>query len=95
MEKKDKVKVLDEVWTPERIKSFLDLIPPTGTNADFHVLYSAYKSMRSEDFAILVNLFHQAGRDFSATNSDNLTVVDIIKQHRHGNDYAEVITSLM
>jgi hypothetical protein len=51
MQRKDKQKIVDEVWTEERIRSFLDLQPPAGMDADFHRLQRAYQSMRAEDFA--------------------------------------------
>jgi len=91
MLKKDKEKVLDEVWTEERIHSFLNLTPPAGVNADFHALNTAYKSMRADDFAIFVEFFGQAKRDFQAKNPEGQTTLDIIQQHRKGGEYAELI----
>ena len=39
-------KVLDEVWTEDHIKSFLNVRPHDGTDEDFHMLLKAYQSMR-------------------------------------------------
>ena len=39
--RKDKKKVVDEVWTPERVKSFLELQAPAGIDPDFHRLRRA------------------------------------------------------
>lgn len=91
MEKKDKVKILDEVWTEERVKKFLGLIPPEGVNADFHALYSAYTNMRIENFEEFVDFFAQTGRDFNATNKSGETVASIISKHRRGTPYLEAL----
>ena len=65
MQRKEKQKVIDEVWTPERVRSFLELAPPANRNADFHRLLRAYQSMRAEDFADFVTMFVAAGVDLS------------------------------
>ena len=39
--KKDKQKVLDEVWTEDRVKSFLSVRPHDGSDEDFHMLLKA------------------------------------------------------
>lgn len=94
MTKKDKEKVLDEVWTEDRIRSFLDLLPPAGMNADFHVLYSAYKSMRLEDFELFLSFFKEAGRDLNAQDTQGRTLAQLASQHRYGTDYANALTAL-
>lgn len=91
MLKKDKVKILDEVWTEERIKSFLNILPPEGVNTDFHILSSAYTSMRIENFEEFLEFFAEAKRDFNATNKSGQTIATIIKQHRHGTPYLEAL----
>ena len=91
MLKKDKQKVLDEVWTPERIKGFLDLAPPADTDADFHVLYTAYKSMRLEDFEQLLGFFADAGRNFHACNESGENLQQIIAKHRKGGEYIDAL----
>lgn len=91
--KKDKEKVLDEVWTEERIKSFLDQQPPKGVNADFHALYTAYKSMRLEDFELFLEFFKAAGRDFDATDNNGNTLVAIAAQHCYGTVYADAVNA--
>lgn len=95
MQKKDKEKVLDDVWTEEHIKSFLDLIPPAGLDADFHALNTAYKSMRLDDFEIFAGFFAASGRNFNARNIDGERVIDIIKQHRNGAPYALILENVM
>ena len=94
MQKKDKEKVLDEVWTEDRIKSFLDLLPPAGIDADFHALNTAYKSMRLDDFEIFIGLFTALKRNLLATNPQGETAATIMKQHRYGIEYAKLLESV-
>ena len=61
--KKDKQKVLDEVWTEQRVKDFLSVQPAENIDADFHVLLKAYQSMRLENFEEFVGFFVAEGRD--------------------------------
>lgn len=89
--KKDKEKVLDEVWTEDRVRSFLDYLPLEGTEADFHCLMKAYQSMRASDFEIFVRFFKEQNRDVNAQNPDGQSVLSIVCEHRHGTDYAEIL----
>ena len=89
--KKDKQKVVDEVWTEERIQSFLDLEPPPGEDRDFHTLYTAYKSMRLEDFETFLDFYANAGRNFQARNQQGEQLTDIIAEHRTGREFAQAI----
>lgn len=89
--KKDKEKVIDPVWSEDRVKEFLDLEPPAGENADFHKLLKAYQSMRESDFALFVRFFKEAGGDIAATNQQGQKVADIIAQHRYGKPYLKAL----
>ena len=89
--KKDKEKVLDEVWTQQRVKDFLEVKPAEDIEADFHVLLKAYQSMRLENFEEFVGFFTAAGRDINATNPKGETTLSIIKQHRKSTDYAAIL----
>jgi hypothetical protein len=89
--KKDKQKVLDEVWTEQRVKDFLDVKPVDNVEVDFHVLLKAYQSMRLENFEEFVGFFVAEGRNINATNPQGETVLSIIKQHRNSGEYAEVL----
>ena len=91
MQRKDKQKVVDEVWTPERIRSFLDLLPPAGMDADFHRLQRAYQSMRAEDFAEFVAMFVAAGGRLDARGPQQQTLLEELEQHRHGAAFAEIL----
>ena len=91
--KKDKDKTLDEVWTEERVKSFLDAKPAASLDADFHILLKAYQSMRLDNFEDFVGYFVAEGRNINATNPDGQTVLSIVKQHDQSAGYAEVLTA--
>jgi hypothetical protein len=91
MQRKDKKKVVDEVWTEERVRSFLDLLPPEGVDADFHRLLRAYQSMRVEDFADFVAMFVAAGGRLDARGPQQQTLLEEVARHRHGAAFAEVL----
>lgn len=89
--KKDKEKVLDEVWTVDRIKSFLDVLPEEGVNADFHRLLKAYQQMRAEDFEQFVQFFVEGKHDVNAKNPKGQTVLAMVSTHGHGAPYAAIL----
>jgi hypothetical protein len=89
--RKDKEKVLDEVWDDERVRSFLNLRSHGREPDDFHCLLRAYQSMREEDFRRFLVFFREAGRDLNTAGADGLTVLDIVRQHRLGGGYAEAL----
>lgn len=89
--KKDKQKVLGEVFDDERVKSFLNYLPPQGVSRDFHLLEKAYRGMNIDNFITFVEFFKQAELDLNATNPDGETMVQIMSQHQQGIDYAEVL----
>ncbi len=91
MLRKDKEKVLDEVWTEDHVRSFLDVRPFDGANEDFYMLLKAYQSMRASDFELFVGFFTGQGRDVNARGRDNRSVLDIVATHRHGEPYAQVL----
>ena len=91
--RKDKEKVLDEVWTEDHVRSFLDVRPHDGSNEDFHMLLKAYQSMRASDFELFVKFFRDESRDVNATGKDGRTVLEIVSTHRHGAEYADVLRS--
>ncbi len=91
--RKDKEKVLDEVWTEDHVRSFLQVRPHDGSDENFHMLLKAYQSMRSSDFELFVTFFCQEKRDINARGKDGRSVLDIVNEHRHGGDYAKVLKS--
>lgn len=89
--RKDKEKVLDEVWTEDHVKSFLAVRPHDGTDEDFHMLHKAYQSMRASDFELFVQFFQGESRNVNAPGLDDRTVLAIVSKHRHGADYADIL----
>ena len=89
--RKDKEKVLDEVWTEDHVRSFLDFRPYDGSDPDFHALLKAYQSMRASDFELFVSFFCAENRNLDATGRDGRTVLEIVSTHRHGGPYAEIL----
>ena len=95
--KKDKQKVIDEVWDDARVRSFLDKIVPSqgGTpfpgDADFHVLRHAYQSMRAEDFGRFLDFYVADGRDIRARDGSGRTLADIIADHANSGRFVELL----
>jgi hypothetical protein len=89
--RKDKEKVLDEVWTGDRIRGFLEVRAHDGTADDFHMLFKAYQGMRAEDFAAFVAMFSAEQRDINSRDRRGMSVLDIVRQHRRGSEYAAIL----
>jgi hypothetical protein len=91
--KKDKQKILGEVFDDERVKSFLEYLAPEDVSRDFHLLEKAYRGMNIDNFISFIDFFKQAGYDLNATNPEGLTIVQIMSQHRQGLDYAAAMVT--
>lgn len=89
--KKDKKKVLGEVFDDERIKSFLEFQAPEGVDPDFHLLEKAYRGMKVENFATFLDYFVEQNRNINATNSEGKTFLQIVSQHEQGGEYAQAL----
>ena len=89
--KKDKEKVLDEVWTKDHVKSFLGVRPHDNTDEDFHMLLKAYQSMRASDFQLFVDYFSDEDRNVNAAGFDGRSVLAIVEEHRKGAEYAAIL----
>jgi len=86
--RKDKEKVLGEIFDEARIATFLEYPAPAGVNTDFHLLEKAYRGMRGENFSTFVKLFVAAGHDLNAVNPEGNTFLQTVKTHRNGEEYA-------
>ena len=91
--RKDKEKVLGEIFDEARIKTFLDFTAPEGVNSDFHLLEKAYRGMRGENFTTFVKLFVEAGRDVNAVGPEGKTFLQTVKNHRNGEEYVIGLTA--
>jgi len=89
--KKDKQKVLGEVFDDARIKTFLNFEAPAGVNADFHLLEKAYRGMLAESFKTFIGFFLEQKRDINARNPDGKTIFAIASEHHCGEDYAAIL----
>jgi hypothetical protein len=89
--KKDKVKIVDEVWTEGRVKEFLDVKPAEDVEADFHMLLKAYQSMRADNFADFISFFLKEGRNINAKGPQGQTVLSIVSQHRNSGEFANAL----
>lgn len=86
--RKDKEKVLGEIFDEARIATFLNYPAPAGINADYHLLEKAYRGMRGENFGTFVKLFLAAGKDINAIGPEGKTFLQVVKVHRNGEEYA-------
>ncbi len=89
--KKDKAKVLGEVFDEDRIRTFLDFEPPEGVSRDYHLLERAYRGMKAENFDTFLRLFVAAGHDINATNPQGRTFLSVIRDHRLSEEYVEAM----
>ena len=89
--RKDKEKVLDEVWTEDHVRSFLQVRPHDGSDENFHMLLKAYQSMRASDFELFLTFFNAEQRDVNAVGKDGRSLLDIVSTHRRGVDYADIL----
>lgn len=89
--KKDKQKVLGEVFDDNRIKTFLQFEAPEGVDRDFHLLEKAYRGMKAENFGTFLGFFRDAGHNINATNPAGQTLLQIAGGHKHGEEYVAAL----
>lgn len=80
-----------EDWSDERVKGYLNHLPPAGESADFHALYNAYKHMRAFDFERFLGYFVAAGRDLKARDANGKTLLELVQQHPSAADIAALL----
>ena len=90
-QRKDKKKVLNEEFSNEMLKGFLDLTPADNSNPDFHILLKAYRGMPAPVLERFLIMFKQAQRDINATNNSGQTLLSIVKQHANSSDYVAIL----
>lgn len=89
--KKDKEKVLDEVWTEDRVREFLNVEAKAGVDADFHRLLKAYQSMRADDFELFIDMFLDAGGNINAVDGSGRSVLSYANEHRNSEEYVAAL----
>ena len=90
MAKKDKKAVIQEVITDALLEQFFSLQPPAGVDRDYHILERAYRGLLAPDFARFVDLFVSRGHNLQAKGPQG-TMLEVIRTHRKGGDYAAAI----
>lgn len=95
----DKQKVIDEVWTDDRIAEFLHTPHPKqlgqkfAGDSDFYVLLRAYQAMRIHDFERFLNLFIDKGGNLNAKDHRDRSLVERIAHHRKATPFIDAIES--
>lgn len=91
MLKKDKKKVLGEVFDETRVRSFLTIAGREGFDADFLRLERAYRSMNIDNFVSFLQYFAEAGYNINASNPEGQTLLELVQQHEQSGDYAQAL----
>lgn len=89
--KKDKQKVLGEVFDDARIAGFLIGEAPEGFERDYYLLERAYRSMKAENFETFVQLFKEQNLDLNCPGPDGKTLLARIGEHRQGAEYSDIL----
>lgn len=86
--RRDKAKVIDEVWDDDRIRSFLARESGgDGVHTDHLRLLGAYQGMREGDFRRFLAMFLAAGGDLDAPDARGRSLADVIVRHRHAGPF--------
>ncbi|MBF7683471.1 PA4642 family protein [Acinetobacter sp. B5B] len=86
----------NEPWSDERIFAYLNHMPPEGVNADFYVLYNAFKHMRAHDFERLLIQFQKDGRNVLALDPQGENIYDVISKYpKHRTDFLAVLKNFI
>ncbi len=89
--KKDKQKVLGEVFDDDRVKGFLNVQQQGELDQDYIALERAYRGMKAENFASFVRFFCEDDRNINAFNNEGKTLLQVISEHRHSGDYVAAL----
>lgn len=89
--KKDKQKVLGEVFDDARIKTFLQYQAPAGVDPDYHLLEKAYRGMKAENFTTFIGFFLEEGRNINACNPEGHTLLTVASAHRNSESYVDIL----
>ena len=78
--RRDKEKVIDEVWDDDRIRSFLQREPAAdaGVHRDHFRLLNAYQSMRVGDFRRFLAALREEDGDLDAPDARGRSAADVI-----------------
>lgn len=81
----------DEEWSDDRLKGYLELLPPSGMPRDYAILLKAYRGMTAELFARFIPFFIEAGKDINVELTEGSTFLDLVSEHRRSTEYAAIL----
>lgn len=87
MLKKDKQKVLGEVFDDERVKGFLNVETYGDLDVDYLSMLRAYRGMKIENFETFIRFFSEEGRNINALSQEGKTLMQEMLTHRHAEPY--------
>jgi hypothetical protein len=85
--KKDKEKVLGEVFDDARIKTFFNHVAYGNINPDYHLLEKAYRGMKADNFATFLTFFIECDHDINAVDIGGQTFLKSIESHAQASAY--------
>ncbi|MFT7492107.1 MAG: hypothetical protein ACI80S_001706 [Pseudohongiellaceae bacterium] len=85
--KKDKEKVLGEVFDDERIKTFFEYAAYGNNNPDHHLLEKAYRGMKADNFSTFLTFFVERSHDINAVDISGQTFLKNIESHTQASAY--------
>lgn len=81
----------NEEWSDERLKTFLDVLPPESMPREYNILLRAYRGMTAELFARFIVFYGEAGMDINVSLNDGSTFLDLVSRHRMSGEYVEIL----
>src|SRR5690606_31954318 len=82
---------LNEEWSDERVKSWLDVRPYDDAPLDYYVLQKAYEAMLPEHFERFIRFFVEAGRDINMRNRNGETFLDRVSRHAQSSAFVDIL----
>lgn len=82
---------LNEEWSDERVRSWLDLRPYDDTPVDYHLLLKAYEAMLPEHFERFLRFYKDAGYDLNTRNQKGHTFLDRVNQHAQSQAFVKLL----
>ena len=95
-QKKDKKKVIGEVFSEERLKVFLEESSETAFEGDpsYQILLKAYRGLPFEAFRMFVGLYHSAGHSLNPADSHGVPIQEMMAANVSHPGYVEALQGL-
>jgi len=90
-QKKDKQKVLNEVFTEDMLKGFLIEPSPSPDQSDFRRLLFAFRGLPVDAFIDFLTLFQAAGHCLTATDEQGRTFAQHLKRMPRQHEYLKAL----